>query len=194
MENKNLLLKFESEIIKCLSLAEEHFGFLTKVNQLVAVKDISTSYFFEGRSAGIAKAKRTSDAKYMWKSLHLKFNSYLIHNNYDSMVSEVIPHEIAHLITYMSGDASTHRHSKEWQEICIKLGGNGKRYHNMKTLNKVKKIKYYIYYVDSYEILLEEKDHKKAQKSFINFYAFKQMRRIYKENYSNNYIIKEVII
>lgn len=194
MENKNLLLKFESEIIKCLSLAEEHFRFITKINESVYVKEISTSYFFEGGTAGVAKAKRSSDKNYMWKSLHLKFNSYLIHNNYDNMVSEVIPHEIAHLITYMSGDASTHRHSKEWQEICIKLGGCGKRYHNMKVLQKYKKVKHYIYIVDSMELLLPEKDHKKAQKSFTNFCAFKKMHRVFKENYSNNYVIKKVII
>lgn len=190
----NVLLEFEKEVNLVLEKAEKLYSFLTEVSNKVKSKHVNITFFTEGGAAGYAISKRKNSDGYLWASVHLKFNTYMIYNSYETMVKEVIAHEVAHLVTHVMYDSSHWKHSKTWEKICIELGGAGKRYHEMKYTKKFKKIKYYVYEVDSLELHLPEKDHLKAQKSFTNFYAFKQMRRVFKENYKNKTIIKELTI
>lgn len=45
---------------------------------------------------------------------------------YEKLISEVIPHEIAHIATIYMYDRLGH--DWLWKELCLKLGGNGKQF------------------------------------------------------------------
>jgi SprT protein len=78
--------------------------------------------------AGMRTVIRASGARETHYSL--KFNRDLIlGDHFEDMLREVIPHEIAHLVTYARPDLGD-AHNRGWQRVCMALGGTGKTYHD----------------------------------------------------------------
>ena len=86
------------------------------------------SFNLRGRAAGIASCRmcritrRASDFK-------VRYNPHFIQGeHFQDMLDNTVPHEIAHLVTYMRPDLG-HKHDAGWRRICLALGGNGLRCH-----------------------------------------------------------------
>lgn len=56
-----------------------------------------------------------------------------------AMVSDTIPHEIAHVVASLKGSTG---HSKLWKSICVKLGGLGETLHHHKLTPAVRQFRY----------------------------------------------------
>ncbi len=65
-------------------------------------------------------------ARQKYGKLILRLNPKAIVENFDDMLNDTIPHEIAHLVTYINRSLGKN-HNRGWQRICLALGGNGKR-------------------------------------------------------------------
>ncbi len=86
------------------------------------------SFNLRGRAAGIASCRmcrltrRASDFK-------LRYNPHFIQgDHFQDMLDNTVPHEVAHLVTYMRPDLG-YKHDAGWRRICLALGGNGLRCH-----------------------------------------------------------------
>jgi len=57
------------------------------------------------------------------------FNTmYCNTKNLDLFISELIPHEVAHLVSDFVYPDAKHIHGKEWKEVCTELGGIPKQW------------------------------------------------------------------
>lgn len=82
-----------------------------------------------GRAAGMAGIDK--DGKY-----YLVFSKELAEREFDTIMKDTVPHEVAHLITfYMNrqGRSKDRGHGVVWRRVCLSLGGTGKRCHNMEV-------------------------------------------------------------
>lgn len=67
----------------------------------------------------------------------LEFNSDLLYNNIQDYINNTVPHEVAHLISYIRHgwvirSGIIHFHGKEWREIMIDFGCSPLVYHDYK--------------------------------------------------------------
>lgn len=111
------------------AIREKTHAVLNLARQLYGV-DIQphVSFNLRGRAAGIASCRmcritrRASDFK-------VRYNPHFIQGeHFQDMLDNTVPHEIAHLVTYMRPDLG-HKHDAGWRRICLALGGNGLRCH-----------------------------------------------------------------
>lgn len=67
-----------------------------------------------------------------WRRRHgettytLRLNPKAVAENFDDMLNDTIPHEIAHLVNY-ARPSTGRRHNNGWKRVCLALGGNGQR-------------------------------------------------------------------
>lgn len=96
--------------IEVLNHMQKNFGFTFKVPLIVTDK-------FKGRLYGLTSYKNGEIKIYLNKKVMQESMEYII--------DSVIAHEYAHALMFKLG--KMHKkddgHSKEWQNICIKLGG-----------------------------------------------------------------------
>jgi SprT protein len=86
-----------------------------------------------GNSAGICMFKSST------KECILRFNAYILKNNYEDFIREIVPHEVAHFcsdhyygIRYSKGGRIKH-HDDCWKSMMISFGAKPNRCHTMKT-------------------------------------------------------------
>lgn len=172
------LKEFRVYVKDCLDYANSLYDIYSKINT-----DIDIAFFTDSNLGGTASWKKRNNVFYY----KLRFNSYMINTSYEKMKTETIPHEVAHFVCYVLYPGRNIAHGSIWQDICIKLGGTGDRYHSMDT--PIKK-KYFVYNVNGVKTLLKESDHKKAQKSFTNVYIHDSMQRVHKHMYMDYLVMK----
>lgn len=120
---------------------------------------VEISYYKAGTAAGKAHYKMNMvDGSKIFK---LMFNLFNIENNYDRMVSEVIPHEVAHIVG-IANPKLANLHDKNWKRVCLALGGNGERTHDMEV-KKARKTVQCIYEVAGHRIPVSTRTHDKIQ-------------------------------
>src|SRR3546814_372024 len=85
----------------------------------------SCSFDLRGTTAGKAHM-----AKY-----HVQLNSVLYQENIQDFLEDTIPHEVAHLITYVLHGREAKAHGNEWQSIMRALGVRPDRCHSYDTTN-----------------------------------------------------------
>lgn len=73
--------------------------------------------------------------------------------NWDHILNDTIPHEVAHMVEHMLYGKMSH--SPQWVKICKALGGNGKRCHNLMTT-----VTRYTYNVSGHIVHVSAKIHK----------------------------------
>ena len=56
----------------------------------------------------------------------LRLNPKAVAENFDDMLNDTIPHEIAHLVNY-ARPSTGRKHNRGWKCVCLALGGNGQR-------------------------------------------------------------------
>lgn len=106
---------FLAEVKRYLDLAQELFEV-----------DLSNTVVFmdtKGLTAGWAQKQGNE--------LTLKFNTEAIEKYFALMVADTIPHEVAHLVCFMKPHLGK-GHNAGWKNVCMMLGGQPDRCHNMK--------------------------------------------------------------
>jgi SprT protein len=114
---------------------------------------VNITYDLKGKTAGRASQRNIIQ-------LGLEFNKEAIASNYDDMVKNTIPHEIAHLIAFVRPEFGAKGHNKVWKKICIILGGNGERCCSY-GLTSTKNVRKFLYEVNGNEYTLGLTRHKR---------------------------------
>lgn len=60
----------------------------------------------------------------------LRLNASAFVDNWDEMMKDTIPHELAHLVCYYRPELGSN-HDRGWKRVCQMLGGSGDRTHSM---------------------------------------------------------------
>ncbi len=145
--------EFIQHVRVCLAKARLKFD---KFN--IPDAQIPVTFVAKGRAAGMAKwAKRFGESVY-----NLEFNVDAINKDWDEMVNEVIPHEVAHVVDYVYRGKSNH--DRFWSMLCSQLGGNPSRTHTIPVEKARKTTK--VQYIASCgtEVWLTTQMHNKVQK------------------------------
>ena len=93
-----------------------------------------------GRAAGMCKWRRTASGIFQY---NLEFNINAIMKEWDDMVNDTVPHEIAHIVDHVIHGKS-HGHGYQWKAIARRLGCSGDRCHSyeIEKARKTTKIQY----------------------------------------------------
>ncbi len=132
------LADFTQLVNLCLAIASEKYGEMPKV---------TIKYDIRGKTAGYAGCKLNRATREAY-DLYLRFNREAIGKNWDEMVTQTIPHEVAHLVAYVFPQLGAKNHNYAWQRIDRSLGGSGERCHKME-LTAARKTNRYIYKADN---------------------------------------------
>lgn len=95
-------------------------------------------------------------------------NVNLLISDTDTILGNTLPHEVAHVVhdklcgLGRCNDKRAHGHA--WKTICLRLGGNGKRCHDMEVKLK-RKTRFYLYrYPNGVEAWLGSTRHRRLQR------------------------------
>lgn len=110
-------IEFTNKVNECLQKAAKQFN-------MPNILKTTVSYFPKGRCAGQAKS---SCGEY-----EVRFNEFNIENDWDEMVNETIPHEVAHIVCFERPSLG-YNHNPGWKRVCLLLGGDASRTHNMQV-------------------------------------------------------------
>lgn len=109
---------------------------LNKAEALYGVKINPTIAFnLRGRVAGWAGCKFCALTRKATQ-FSLRFNREIIQgDHFEDMMKNTVPHEIAHLICFSRPELGRN-HDAGWKQVCMALGGDGKRAHNYDVVVK----------------------------------------------------------
>lgn len=146
---ENVKEKIISHIHQVILKADNELFLSGKISDYKLVVDFPKSSRCLGR-AGIKFNKILK--KY---ELKIELNKNALEENFDHMMKDVIPHEVAHLVCYVNYIIKGYKvksHGKEWKAICARLGGRPEAISKEKfsTLEAAKKrtIYRYVYTLD----------------------------------------------
>lgn len=135
---------------------------LDKARQVTGYNNMPTPaivFYEKGRAAGMASATNGD-------ILNLEFNVHFILNNWDEMISDTVPHEIAHLVDYWI-NGKFNAHGAEWQRIMRQMGVNPSRTHDMKV-KRARRTRRYSYIAKcGTNIWVTTQIHKKIQMGYV---------------------------
>ena len=136
METQSLKNDVANRCNALISKANDLYGTSVTLNTI--------DYYSKGSAAGWAG--RTTSGSF------LRFSLELLINNYDEMIKNIIPHEVAHLIHFdliLAGNSTDRKpHGHTWKAICRALGGSSDRTHTM-AVTKARKTRQFEYTVPS---------------------------------------------
>lgn len=112
------LQQFETLVKLCIEAAEEKYGKLPRIR---------IRFDLKGRAAGQAYYKRVRGVV----EYGVRFNVAAMNIDWDHMVKETIPHEIAHIVAYAKPELGAKGHNAGWKRIAWSLGCKGERCHTM---------------------------------------------------------------
>ena len=154
IEQKNQVVHRCTEVIrKAESLYNFKFG------------AVAISFKLKGRCAGRAIGRNLSTAT---PSFEIQLNLEALELDWNNMMDDTIPHEIAHLVCFKFPKLGNH-HNRGWARVCIALGGDGSRTHSLK-LTPGRKTRKFLYLADcGTEVTLSSVIHNKLQRGQQNF-------------------------
>jgi len=82
-------------------------------------------YDIRGTTAGQARA-------YQWA---VRFNPVLLQENFEDMIEQTVPHEVAHLVARKKTPYRIKPHGHEWKQIMRDFGKSATRCHDYDTSN-----------------------------------------------------------
>ena len=133
MTDKIALEKIKAIIVDCLNKAVKVFPNLKEIPQPLVSLDLT------GRTAGMHCYRSNAPFPH-----EIRINRVLLNENVEEMLTQTVPHEVAHMIvTHLFGaerDFFTRRrkvapHGKEWKMVMGVLGKEATRCHTMDTTN-----------------------------------------------------------
>lgn len=112
--------EISERIDECLDIARKQFPL---DDTLRPYEKPTVTFDLKGRVAGEA-----------WRT-EIRLNSHLLHEFYDRMIAEVLPHEVAHcIVTQKYGwDSNIRSHGHEWAAVMRAFNLPPKRTHDMPT-------------------------------------------------------------
>src|SRR5690606_26926054 len=132
----------------CIEAAEEKFGKLPTIR---------IKFDLKGRCAG--------QAGYRPGEYFVRFNREALRVDWEHMVKETIPHEIAHIVAYAKPELGAKGHNAGWKRIAWALGCKGERCHTMKLTpaRKTTRTRYFYRTDRGTELLVGPKHHANIQ-------------------------------
>lgn len=114
--------EFIAQVRDYLDLARYEFPEFTLTDE-----NLPIVFYKRGQAAGYAKHGRVNG---VIVHHNLEFSIEAIGLDWDHMINDVVPHEIAHVVdAFIHGKSSGH--GKRWQRIAIKLGCSASTTHSM---------------------------------------------------------------
>ena len=149
----NTQANFTQLVNLCLDIAREKYGDFGAVR---------IRYDLRGLSAGQARCNRDRVTGRAY-DLELRFNKEAMAKDWDHLVRETIPHEVAHLVAYARPDLGAKNHNGGWVRIARSLGCRGDRCHTIGLTPARRRLRYR-YVTDSGMIVIAgPKHHKRIQ-------------------------------
>ena len=90
----------------------------------------------------------------------------------DHIISDVIPHEMAHIVGYLKPKIGVKHHNKIWKRVCMMLGGSGDARYCGKTIgnpSQYKKKKTFEYIVDGESVQMGTVRHNRLQRGTTSY-------------------------
>lgn len=157
------LAEFTAAVKACIKLASEKYG---------QMPNIDIKYDLKGRAAGYAGCQ----GNYFF----MRFNKEAMQVDWDHMVNDTIPHEVAHIVQFWhkhlrdpdiwkgSRGYVRQSHGPKFKEICRLLGGSGDRCHTMELTKAKKKTVRRFIWTDNYgnEVRFTTKTHNSVMRAF----------------------------
>ena len=154
MIGEDVLNKLKNEVDECRTRAIVKYGSGAAVCPTVSIRNT-------GKAGALCYINK-------WDDYELVFNSYAVEHEWDVVVQELIPHELAHAIQHKMYLNDTH--DAAWKRTCLGLGGNGCMYHSLKLPYK-SPVKRYMYRTSSGTTeLLSPRMHKIIQSGEDRYY------------------------
>lgn len=167
MTENEKLAAFRTRLDEVLTKARLMFG--------VSLNPLTIGYNVKGRVAGWAGCKRCMGQK----TFTLRFNPTFLIKDFDDMINDTIPHEVAHLVCH-ENPAYGRQHDKGWRSVCLQLGGNGQRCHAYEMGEDALK-NYFDYVTDAGHVVqLGPKHHIKLQSGRTTWFRFRGKGKIYR--------------
>lgn len=112
------------------------------------------------RTVGLATTNRLTGVYFVQLN-----RSMVTEANEETFVKEIIPHEVAHLLTNFLYPRVKQAHGPEWKSVCRALGGNPSRTCNSLEGVELKrnKVKRYVYSNEAGDLHLTAQQHAKCQ-------------------------------
>lgn len=131
---KNLV---EPSHANCKQIEEALQQYITKAKKIFGpaamakVSDVLIEFFDKGKCAAMATVGTYS---LTGKIVGLiQFSMHLVAKRLLTMIKQIIPHELAHVICMANGwDMG---HGRIWKQVCMMLGGNGNTCHTMEAMD-----------------------------------------------------------
>lgn len=100
----NVYLKaVEQKIADCVSRAQRHFQ--------TSIRTPAFNFKQRGRSAGTAYLQRNE----------MRFNAYMLAQNPQKFIDNVVPHEVAHIVVHQIYGSKVRPHGREWRAVMERL-------------------------------------------------------------------------
>jgi len=115
----------EEKVQDIINKAEEYYN--------VDLGYVDISFSLKGRVAGKALWTRLFSANNRIigaHNMHLQFNQEAFIKDWNMMLTDTIPHEIAHLVC-AANPVLGKNHDNGWKQVCQLLGGTGETYHKL---------------------------------------------------------------
>ena len=130
---KNLV---EPSHVNCATIEAAVKEYLAKANKLFGsvamdkVHDVLIEFFAKGKAAAMAVVGEIEGGKIVGL---IQFSMRLVARRLLTMVKQIVPHELAHIICMANGwDMG---HGRIWRSVCMMLGGNGNTHHTMEAID-----------------------------------------------------------
>lgn len=121
----------------CKAIDEALKQYITKATKLFGptvmakVSDVLIEFFDKGKCAAMATVGTYSVTGKIVGLI--QFSMRLVAKRLLTMIKQIIPHELAHVICMANGwDMG---HGRIWRQVCMMLGGNGHTHHTMEAMD-----------------------------------------------------------
>lgn len=139
--------------LACMKRAEELYG--------VDLSSVKITFDLKGAAMGMA-CWRTNRFTREVTEAKLRFNLRMCSEDMHDAINDTVPHEVAHIVNVFAPHTGAN-HNAGWRNVCLRLGGTGKTYHNQEVIYA--KGKTFAYTASCGKVInLSEQRHKKVQR------------------------------
>lgn len=115
--------EFLTHVKACFDLAR------TAIPGCEALPNVPVVFYPKGRTAGQARWSKDKHTGVITQNV--EFSVEAIGIEWDDMVGDTIPHEVAHIVDcFINGPYRKQKHGRRWKAIAAVLGCGGKRCHS----------------------------------------------------------------
>jgi SprT protein len=119
--SKDLQDRIETMVLDCLLKAQAVYG-TDKVNKIPKIL-----FTKKGRAAG------TASWNYLTGEASININPILLNENVEYVVNQTVPHEVAHIVTFMIWGREATAHGYHWKSVMNLFGKRAERCHQLNT-------------------------------------------------------------